>query len=498
MTDVVGVAFNKGGKVYYFDPADLHLTKGDQVVVQTMRGTEVGEVVDPPHEVPDEEIPAPLKRVVRVAGEEDLRVLEENAAFKHSALRTCRELIEKHGLDMKLVDAEVAFGGGKITFSFFAEERVDFRALVAELARALKMRIELRQIGAREEAKLIGGLGPCGRNLCCRSFQVSQDPVSIRMAKEQQLPLTPSKISGLCGRLMCCLKYEQDQYVGFRKEVPGCGSLVETSAGEGKIVAHKVPKDAVTVRFEDGSERDFPIVNCNCGEEPCRVVERCAREEDEALVAALEDGSAEQDFSDQDSGEQDLAERDAASEGPRDGGSANEGASATADGPIGAHGAHGAQTTGARGNKPITIRHGERPEGSGDGDVCTEPVWQQMPNDDSEVDPATLGDDVGKGGTPGGEAGKGADDAAVSSSSGAGGSGSEEQAADSGGEERSGGNRQGRSRSSRRRKRRPRRGGGRAGGAGSSGASGKTGGGSGPSGRSGGDGSSSGGGKNRP
>ena len=279
MTDVVGVVFEPGGKVYYFDPGNMSLGKGEQVVVQTAQGNEMGQVVQPPHEVSSEEIHAPLKRVVRPADAEDLRIAAENERLKESFLQTCRELIEKHGLDMKLIDAEIAFEGGKVTFHFYADERVDFRALVAELARTLKRRIELRQIGAREEARLIGGMGPCGRKLCCCSFGVSQDPVSIRMAKEQQLPLNPSKISGLCGRLMCCLKYEQDQYVEFRKTAPRCGTRVETSAGPGTVVAHKVPKAAVAVRFEDGETADFPVVTCNCGDKPCLVVERCVAEE---------------------------------------------------------------------------------------------------------------------------------------------------------------------------------------------------------------------------
>ena len=279
MTDVVGVVFEPGGKVYYFDPGNMSLGKGEQVVVQTAQGNEMGQVVQPPHEVSPEEIQAPLKRVVRPADAEDLRIVAENERLKESFLQTCRELIDKHGLDMKLVDAEIAFEGGKVTFHFYADERVDFRALVAELARTLKRRIELRQIGAREEARLIGGMGPCGRKLCCCSFGVSQDPVSIRMAKEQQLPLNPTKISGLCGRLMCCLKYEQDQYVEFRKTAPRCGTRVETSAGPGTVVAHKVPKAAVAVRFEDGETVDFPVVTCNCGDKPCLVVERCQAEE---------------------------------------------------------------------------------------------------------------------------------------------------------------------------------------------------------------------------
>jgi cell fate regulator YaaT (PSP1 superfamily) len=279
--DIVGIVFQNGGKVYYFDPAALELAHGEQVVVQTMRGTEIGEVVDGPREVPDEELPAPLKRVVRKANVKDLETLEGNKALRAEALTVCRELIEKHGLDMKLVDAEIVFGGGKITFSFSAEERVDFRGLVSDLAKALKMRIEMRQIGAREEARLVGGLGPCGRDLCCSLWQGDQEPVSIRMAKEQSLPLNPMKISGLCGRLMCCLKYEQEQYVSFRKEVPNRGTKVETELGEGVVVGFQVTKESLFLRMEDGNVVDVPLSRCRCGGAPCskRVEEGAATAE---------------------------------------------------------------------------------------------------------------------------------------------------------------------------------------------------------------------------
>jgi len=177
-------------------------------------------------------------------------------------MATCRELIRNHGLDMKLVGAEMGFGGEKITFTFFSEERVDFRGLVADLGKALKMRVELRQVGAREEARMVGGLGPCGRGLCCATFPVGDDPVSIRMAKEQNLPLNPTKISGLCGRLMCCLKYEQEQYVCFRKEAPAKGTRVVMPDGEGVVTGYVVTKDALAVRMEDGSHEEVPLRTC--------------------------------------------------------------------------------------------------------------------------------------------------------------------------------------------------------------------------------------------
>ena len=287
MADVVGIVFQSGGKVYYFDPASLDLAHGEQVVVQTMRGTEIGEVVHGPREVPEGELPAPLKRVVRKASSNDLEMVENNKALRAEAMAVCRDLIKKHGLAMKLVDAEIVFGGGKIVFSFSAEERIDFRALVSDLAKALKMRIELRQIGAREETRLLGGLGPCGRDLCCSLFQGDQDPVSIRMAKEQNLPLNPMKISGLCGRLMCCLKYEQEQYVCFRKEVPNRGTKVQTEMGEGVVVGFQLTKESLTLRMPDGSLAEVPLSRCGCGGGPCGgAAEGEASKADDADVAA--------------------------------------------------------------------------------------------------------------------------------------------------------------------------------------------------------------------
>jgi cell fate regulator YaaT (PSP1 superfamily) len=266
LADVVGVVFHNGSKTYYFDPAGLELCRGDRVVVQTMKGSEIGQVVEPPHSVDDSEIPAPLKKVTRVATGKDLEAQAAGESLRKEAMATCRELVARHGLDMKLVGADIGFGGEKITFSFYSDERVDFRGLVADLAKTLKMRVELRQVGAREEARMVGGLGPCGRNLCCTLFPGDEDPVSIRMAKEQNLPLNPMKISGLCGRLMCCLKYEQDQYVRFRKEAPSKGTAVSTPAGEGVVVGYNVPKDAITVRFEDGSYTDIRLTGCQCRE----------------------------------------------------------------------------------------------------------------------------------------------------------------------------------------------------------------------------------------
>ncbi len=272
MADVVGVVFPNGIKTYYFDPAGLELSRGDRVVVQTSNGPEIGQVVEPNHTIEDSDLPAPLKKVTRLATGKDLEAHAEAQSLRKQAMITCREMIAQHGLDMKLVSADMSFGGDKITFSFYADERVDFRALVADLAKVLKTRIELRQVGAREEARMVGGLGPCGRGLCCTLFPPGDDPVSIRMAKEQNLPLNPAKISGLCGRLMCCLKYEQEQYVRFRKEAPSKGTPVMTPTGQGAVVGWNVLKDAITVRLEDGHTTDIKIGCCQCQEDGCLLV----------------------------------------------------------------------------------------------------------------------------------------------------------------------------------------------------------------------------------
>lgn len=205
---VVGIRFKKAGKVYYFDPGDLRFTVGQKVIVETARGVECGEVVLSTREVAPEEVVAPLKQVMRVATAEDLEQIKENKAKEKEAFKICLDKITSHGLPMKLVDVEYTFDRSKIIFYFTADGRVDFRELVRDLAAVFKTRIELRQIGVRDEAKLLGGLGPCGRICCCSSFLGDFQPVSIRMAKEQNLSLNPTKISGLCGRLMCCLKFE--------------------------------------------------------------------------------------------------------------------------------------------------------------------------------------------------------------------------------------------------------------------------------------------------
>lgn len=259
MQRVVSVVFRKAGKVYYFDPDGLQLKPGDSVIVKTSRGVEFGEVVAPAQEMPEELIPGQLKKVIRKANEDDLRKVAENRAKEEEALKVCQQKTAKHGLEMKLADVECIFDGSKMLFYFTAEERVDFRDLVRDLASIFKTRIEMRQIGVRDEAKMIGGLGPCGRRLCCTLFPGDFEPVSIRMAKEQNLPLNPMKISGICSRLMCCLKYEYEVYKDFKGRAPRKGTMVTTSLGEGKIVDYNVPRELVTVELEGGLWKQVPL-----------------------------------------------------------------------------------------------------------------------------------------------------------------------------------------------------------------------------------------------
>jgi cell fate regulator YaaT (PSP1 superfamily) len=214
MPEVVGVRFKKAGKVYYFDPVGHELTQEDAVIVETARGVEYGQIVVGPKNVPEEELVLPLKKVLRKATKDDQRQVEENRKKEEKALDICQQKILTHGLPMKLVGVEYTFDSGKIIFYFTAEGRIDFRELVKDLAAVFRTRIELRQIGVRDEAKMLGGLGPCGRPLCCATFLGDFEPVSIRMAKDQNLSLNPTKISGICGRLMCCLKYESQSYRG--------------------------------------------------------------------------------------------------------------------------------------------------------------------------------------------------------------------------------------------------------------------------------------------
>lgn len=235
MVKVVGIRFKTGGKVYYFDPGELPLKKEEFVIVETARGTECGEVIQAVHAVPDISITKPLKRVVRMADDVDVRKMRQNREDEKRAFTICEERIAKHKLDMKLIDVEYAFDRSKILFNFTADGRVDFRELVKDLAGVFRTRIELRQIGVRDESKMLGGLGICGQPFCCNRFLTDFQPVSIKMAKEQGLSLNPTKISGSCGRLMCCLAYEQNAYEYLNSITPTVGSYVKTPDGEGTV-----------------------------------------------------------------------------------------------------------------------------------------------------------------------------------------------------------------------------------------------------------------------
>ncbi len=235
MAKIIGVKFKDVGKVYYFSPNGLELNVGDKVIVETARGVECGEVALGLKEISDEELNSPLKGVMRKATAKDLDIVEQNKKKEKDAFKICEEKIAKHGLKMDLVDVEWTFDGNKILFYFTADNRVDFRELVKDLASVFRTRIELRQIGVRDEAKLMGGLGICGRPFCCKTFLGDFQPVSIKMAKEQSLTLNPSKISGTCGRLMCCLKYEQNTYDELLKVTPKIGAIVKTPDGNGIV-----------------------------------------------------------------------------------------------------------------------------------------------------------------------------------------------------------------------------------------------------------------------
>ena len=254
MATVIGVRFKKAGKVYYFDPGEIWPRPGDNVVVETARGIEFGEVVTGARTVSDEQLVSPLKKVVRLATPEDVSRAELNAKREQEAFAVCQEKVARHKLEMKLVSVEYTFDNSKIIFYFTANGRVDFRDLVKDLAAVFKMRIELRQIGVRDEAKMLGGLGSCGRSICCGTFLGDFQPVSIKMAKEQNLSLNPTKISGQCGRLMCCLKYEQDVYEQTLKRVPKVGKDLVTPDGIGVITEINAIRETVKVRIRQDDD----------------------------------------------------------------------------------------------------------------------------------------------------------------------------------------------------------------------------------------------------
>lgn len=250
MTEVVGVRFKEVGKIYYFDPDNTSLEAGDMVIVETTRGVECGQVAMPNRSIDDESVVHPLKKIIRKATPEDINHVAENKKKEKEAFEICEKKIAAHKLEMKLVDVEYTFDNNKILFYFTADGRVDFRSLVKDLAAVFRTRIELRQIGVRDEAKMLGGLGICGRPFCCSAFLGEFQPVSIKMAKEQGLSLSPVKISGTCGRLMCCLKYEQDAYLDLLKTTPKIGAIVNTPDGKGVVVDQNLLTGELKVRMD--------------------------------------------------------------------------------------------------------------------------------------------------------------------------------------------------------------------------------------------------------
>jgi cell fate regulator YaaT (PSP1 superfamily) len=256
---VVGIRFRPAGRIYYFDPQGQTFTNGQYAIVETARGVEAGRVVIASKKVTESDLSDPLKPVLRLATEDELRMMLSFKSKEKEALTRCHERILQHKLPMKLVEAEYNFDGSRLTFYFTADERVDFRALVRDLAATFRTRIELRQIGARDQAKLQGGVGPCGKTLCCSSWITDFGIVSIKMAKEQGLPLNPTKISGVCGRLMCCLSYENENYIQAKQQIPPIGTMLETPSGTGKVVAINVPQNSVEVLLESGVTIHVPV-----------------------------------------------------------------------------------------------------------------------------------------------------------------------------------------------------------------------------------------------
>lgn len=278
MVKVVGVRFKRAGKIYYFDPGDLIIDLNQNVIVETARGIEFGLVVVPNREVDESEIVAPLKKVIRIASEEDVDHAQENDRKEKDAFNICLQKINDHKLEMKLIDVEYTFDNNKVLFYFTADGRVDFRELVKDLASVFKTRIELRQIGVRDESKMLGGIGICGRVLCCNSFLGEFQPVSIKMAKEQSLSLNPTKISGTCGRLMCCLKYEQEAYEDLLARVPKVGAIVETPEGQGTVVEIVLLKEILKVKLDLGKESELREYNFKDGE--IKVIKDAATSDD--------------------------------------------------------------------------------------------------------------------------------------------------------------------------------------------------------------------------
>lgn len=300
MTKVVGVRFRNAGKVYYFDPAGIQIEAGNHVIVETARGIEMGTVILSQREVEDDDVVHPLKAVIRVATEADEKTVANNKEREKEAFQICLEKIEKHNLDMKLVDAEYTFDNNKLLFYFTADGRIDFRELVKDLAAVFRTRIELRQIGVRDETKILGGVGICGRGLCCHTYLSEFVPVSIKMAKEQNLSLNPAKISGVCGRLMCCLKNEQDTYEYLNSHLPNIGDTVTTPEGlKGVVQSVNVLRQLVkvVVELEDEKEaREYKVKELKFRARRKKDVKITAAEMKE--LAALEDNGGKSKIDD--------------------------------------------------------------------------------------------------------------------------------------------------------------------------------------------------------
>ena len=279
MANIIGVRFKKAGKIYFFDPDGKQVEKGEHVIVETAMGMEYGEVAIANRQLPQEKIVAPLKKIIRVATKQDAKQDVENKKQEKEAFKVCEKKIKEHGLDMKLMDVEFKFDKSKILFFFTADGRIDFRDLVRDLAAVYKTRIELRQVGVRDEVRRLGGNGVCGRELCCCSFLGNFETVSIKMAKEQNVSLNPSKISGNCGRLMCCLQYEQGVYEDKLKRLPRVGAIVKTADGKGEVCGLETLKEIIKVKFKDGDETFFKKYNAS----DVKIIKNVVEKEDEDI-----------------------------------------------------------------------------------------------------------------------------------------------------------------------------------------------------------------------
>lgn len=285
MKTIIGVRFKKTGKIYYFDPNGLEIEKEMPVIVETAMGDEYGETVIANKEIEEEKLTNPLKKVIRIATDKDKKMYQEYKAKEEKAMKKCEEKIKKHGLEMKLIDCEYKFDGSKLIFYFTADGRIDFRELVKDLAAIFKTRIELRQIGVRDEVKRIGGNGMCGRELCCCTFLGNFETVSIKMAKEQNISLNPSKISGNCGRLMCCLKYEQEVYEEKLKKLPKIGAIVKCEEGTGEVCGIETLKEIVKIKLTDGEDTFFRKYKL----EDIEIIKDAETDEDNLDVESQED-----------------------------------------------------------------------------------------------------------------------------------------------------------------------------------------------------------------